>query len=571
MNPFVDYLNSLRTQDAESSPNYVEENRAESLQRVRQIHSWFPTEQTLRVQTRISILVEAMRSDDFPVDLVFLTGDAGDGKTAACMDLARAEGIERPLETIDTINAWTVIKDASEVPEEQLLKTISRCRQERRRLLIAINEGRLRQLQRSPDLATLWSKLIDPSLRSWIDRDTANQLDGAMREERVAVVNFRHRMHVRTVTPSLLQLWSRSAFWEDSPACSGCKVRASCPILANIQSVREQPVARAMTDVLTFAHYAGQRLPFRRLQAVLAFTLTGGLRCRDIAGRPPQLTDRFFWLFFQREPRGSLRPEPIARALAPADPAFEAEPSRDKEIETLLRDDSSLPKFDRSALQETGARDPADTIRALRRRATFYRSSTPAGTVSERTVPTWSRALQYLEGAALEDRDEELVRCVLRGVNRLHRHTTEMSETLSAHQLEPAAFRDPQRASLELALGTSFKAELAKGPVLPALVLAWLESCPSDLEIRAWPEHQPRPDHPARLRLDARLVMTLLEVNAGFSFIPALGTHRRELARFHSQMTSMISADKTHIVVRSGDRAWRLCSAGDKLRFEGHE
>ncbi|WP_141323412.1 hypothetical protein [Myxococcus sp. AB025B] len=571
MNPFVDYLNSLRTQDAESSPNYVEENRAESLQRIRQIHPWFPTEQTLRVQTQMSVLVEAMRRDDFPVDLVFLTGDAGDGKTAACMDLARAEGIERPLEPIDTINAWTVIKDASEVPEEQLLESISRCRKERRRLLIAINEGRLRQLQRSADLATLWDKLIEPSLRSWIDRSTADQLDSAMREERVAVVNFRHRMHVRTVTPGLLQIWSRSAFWEDSPACSGCKVRASCPILANIQSVREQSVAQAMTDVLTFAHYAGQRLPFRRLQAVLAFTLTGGLRCRDIEGRSPQLTDRFFWLFFQREPRGGLRPEPIARSLAPADSAFEAEPSRDRDIETLLRDNSSLSDFDRRALQVPGVRESIETFRALRRRAIFSRSTAPAGTVSGQTAPTWARALQYLEEAALKNSDEELLRTVMRGVNRLHRHTTDMSEAISGHQLEPAAFRDPQRASLELALGTPFKVELAKGPVLPALVSAWLESCPSDLECRAWPEHQPRSDRLARLRLDARLVMMLLEVNAGFSFIPALGTHRRQLARFHAQMTSMISADKTRIVLRSGDRAWRLSSAGNKLRFEGHE
>jgi len=571
VNPFVDYLNSLRTQDAESSPNYVEENRAESLQRIRQNHPWFPPEPTLRVQTRMSVLVEAMRRDDFPVDLVFLTGDAGDGKTAACMDLARAEGLERPLEPIDTIQAWTVIKDASEVPEEQLLEAISRCRQERRRLLVAINEGRLRQLQRSPDLAPLWSKLIEPSLRSWIDDSTANLLDGAMREERVAVVNFRHRMHVRTVTPSLLQIWSRNTFWEDSPACGGCKARTSCPILANIQSVREQPVAQAMTDVLTFAHYAGQRLPFRRLQAVLAFTLTGGLHCRDIEGRSPKLTDRFFWLFFQREPRDGLRPEPIARALAPADPALEPEPSRDRGIETLLRDDSSLLDFDRSALQVPGARESAESFRALRRRALFYRATAPAGTGPGQTAPTWARALQGLEGAALENRDEELVRTVLRGVNRLHRHTTDMSETISGHQLEPAAFRDPQRASLELALGTPFKLELVKGPVLPPLVRAWLESCPSDLEVNAWPEHPPRPNHPARLRLDARLVMMLLEVNAGFSFIPALGTHRRELARFHAQMTSMIPASKTRIVVRSGDRAWRLSSAGDKLRFEGHE
>ena len=29
MNPFVDYLNSLRTQEGATNPNYVEENRTE--------------------------------------------------------------------------------------------------------------------------------------------------------------------------------------------------------------------------------------------------------------------------------------------------------------------------------------------------------------------------------------------------------------------------------------------------------------------------------------------------------------------------------------------------------------
>jgi hypothetical protein len=571
LNPFVDYLNSLRTQDAEFNPNYVEENRAESLQRLRKAHPWFPADEALRVKTRISALIEAMRSADFPADLVFMTGDAGDGKTAACVDLARAEGMTRPLEMIDTIGTWTIIKDASEVAEDQLLEEISRCRRGRRRLLVAINEGRLRRLHRAADLEELWRDVIEPSLASGSDPAKARQLDELMRKQRVIIVNFRHRMHVRAVTPKLLEIWSQKALWEEGPVCSGCAARARCPIIANIQSVRDVAVSGRIADTLTLAHYSGQRLPFRRLQAVLAFALTGGLSCNEvISGRSPLLTDRFFSLFFQRESRHGIRPEPISRALAPADPAPTAEPWREQRVEEVLRNDATLDLFDRAALQVQGAREAPESIRALRRRDVFLGADGASHTrdnINER--PTWRRALELLE-AAVAGKDDPLLSAVVSGLNRLHRHSTTLSGMITEHQTEPASFRDPQRASLEFALGSRFQVELAKGPVLPELVGGWLESFPSDMELRAWPEKQQRPEHPARLRLDARLVMMLLDVQEGFSFIPALGSHRRELSRFHAQMVALVPPQDIRVILRSGGNAWRLSAAGDKLQFEGH-
>jgi len=563
MNPFVDYLNSLRTQDGATNPNYVEENRAEYLARVRTAHPWFPSDEELRVSTRIANLVRAMRDDGFPLDLVFLTGDAGDGKTAACVDLARAEGVEPPLRPIDRAGRFAIVKDASENPEAELLATIAHSRRTHEPLLVAINEGRLRRLARAPELRDAWTDVIEPGLAAWIDEARADRLDAAMRARRLGVVNFRHRMHVRGVVPALLKSWTRAEYWEGNSSCATCPARESCPILANVSSLRDGGAVGRLTDVLALAHFSGQRLPFRRLQGILAFIVTGALDCKDVlAGHDRSLSDRFYSLLFQREVRGRARPEPAARVLAAADPGLTPEPTNDARIASWLREPTAdIPEFERRFLAVQGGRRSVDVFRALRRLAAFQ------GPARGRT--RWREALDLLTRYVVDGNGEPLLHVVVAALNRLHRHPTTDDEALVSHQIEPGAFRDPARASLELDLGSRFTVELTRGPVLPPLVRDWLESCPSDVELLAWPAGAPHAENPARLRLDARLLSLLLEVEDGYGFLPALGTYRRELARFHAHLSSLVDPARVAIVVRGGEHAWRLGGTGDKLRFIG--
>lgn len=561
LNPLVDYLNSLRTQDGASNPNYVEENRPDYLQRLQVEHPWFPTEAQLRVWTKISSLVAAMSQPAFPLDLVILTGDAGDGKTAACVDFALQAGVERPLRPVDAAGGWQIIKDASENPEEELVAALTVARAGGgARLLVAINEGRLRRLRTTPALADVWTTVIEPALSAWIDATVAGQLDAAMRVHRIGVVNFRHRMHVRTVAPSLFATWTPPAYWEEGP-CAACPARERCPILANIRSLRSPAAGERIADVVTMAHFSGQRLPFRRLQGVLAFTVTGGLGCSAVIDdRSPQLADRYYSLLFQREVRGELRPEPIARVLAPADPGIGTDPAADARVTAWLTGDPSspLPAFERRAL---AAGTELENTRALRR----Y----DALTGSQVAGATWRRALELLERYALHGDGLPLRDVVVGGLNALHRSESRQVSNITRKQIEPAAFRDPARASLELDLGTQFAVDLTHGPVLPDLVADWLESCPSDIDLVAWPSHEPRPDKPARLRLDARLVAVLLDVDAGYRFLPALGAYRRELARFHAHLLSLVRPPaEVTVTLRSGSRAWTLKAAGSRIRLD---
>src|SRR5881396_913763 len=118
--PMVQYLNSLRTQEEGSNPTYVEENRRVFLDLLKEQFPWFPSDKALRIGTRLDRLVNAIAAHDLPIDVVFLTGDAGDGKTAVCANVAARFGYEGDLQDRTSVGAWTIVKDASEVPEEEL-------------------------------------------------------------------------------------------------------------------------------------------------------------------------------------------------------------------------------------------------------------------------------------------------------------------------------------------------------------------------------------------------------------------------------------------------------------------
>src|SRR5262249_25627990 len=126
-------------------------------------------------------------------------------------------------------------------------------------------------------------------------------------------------------------------------------VRKARPVPFSLAtSFREERIVHQVTDMLAFAHFAGQRLPFRRLQGVLAFAITGGLACNDILnGYLPSLADRFYSLLFQREARGRARPEPAARVLAGVDPEYAPDRNADTRIWSWLGgSDVNLPGFE---------------------------------------------------------------------------------------------------------------------------------------------------------------------------------------------------------------------------------
>jgi hypothetical protein len=604
----VDYLNSLRTQQQESNATYVHETRHEFVRDLQRGASWFPEESQLHVSTLLDQLASDLAEGGVELRLLFLTGDAGDGKTAFCAELARLLGHQGELRWQTDIGPFCIIKDASEVEEgilsERIMSQLNSGPS--RTLVVAINEGRLRRVFRalSGSAHQLWMDVIEPSLETWINEARAETLDDAMRKAKVMVINFRHRFHIRSVTPALLSIWTDAKQWEGSPACSTCPKNESCPILANVVDLRTESVRERISDVLAWSHFSGQRLPFRRLQAVLALATTGGLRCEnvqdDTLGNQSSLgllRYRYYnALFLRGDERGPIvvRPEPIAQTFAGADPGQFVSPERDAQIQCFL-DPSlegvpgeneamlwKLPALEQKAIGELQRRldpssggedvaalqdDIARVMRNLRRQAQFI-TDVPRGL-------DWRDALHLLEGhAAGRATERKLARMVVEAINRLHRVEEVKSETITGNQIDPAGLRVPARQVLELNFGTEFEVNVDCGPILPRILRPYLESVPSEIYLQAWPVGQKMVE-PARIRLGAHLVDSLLAVLRGYSGWHGFGPYRRDLARFHGRLMALAieSAKSAAVTIRVGDKRYGVTvDQGEgraQLRFEG--
>ncbi len=597
-NPFVDYLNSLRTQQAEGNPSYVHETRQVFLDALRARWRWLPSADALHVPGRLDGLLEALRQGQVPARVVFLTGDAGDGKTALCARLAAALGLSTPLGPVTSIREWTIIKDASEVPEQDLRSCVGQHlvpSDGDPRLVVAINEGRLRRLFRQPFAGKphLWDRVIAPAIDAGLDGDGAARLDEAIQDDGVLVINFRHRFHVRSLLRPLLETWTRPGLWEEGPGCSACPARAHCPILANATSLRETGPRQHLADLLTAVHFSGQRLPFRRLQAVLALAATGGLSCRDILRGPlrpgsatlDRIRYRFYDAIFRSDAGGpvAVQPELLTLSLVPLDPGRTSSRTFDELVTSLLLssdreenvslDGLPLPAIEGEAVRAlrkemtVGSAEisskVARLVRALRRWAALTGGRIPEGVF-------WREALRLLEEYAAQDAEKPLREAVVLALNQLHRVEGRKTDSLAAHQVDPGGFRDDARQGLEIDLGTEFETGLRKGPVLPPTqVRPWLEVCPSEIYFEAWPRGTSRSEA-ARLQLDTRLVSALLGVTAGYRSYGTLGAYRRDLARFFSQLAGLAARAgcRPAVSLRCRGSRVRVRTSQDQLRFD---
>jgi hypothetical protein len=121
----VEYVNSLRTQEHGANPTYVYENRKPFLDQLRAGAAWFPNDDELYVRTKLDDLVDDLSADRLASDLMFLTGDAGDGKTAFCAQVAQRLGRDEELMDVTPVGNWLIVKDASEVEEDRLQALIA--------------------------------------------------------------------------------------------------------------------------------------------------------------------------------------------------------------------------------------------------------------------------------------------------------------------------------------------------------------------------------------------------------------------------------------------------------------
>ena len=117
------------------------------------------------------------------------------------------------------------------------------------------------------------------------------------------------------------------------------------PIQANAASLRETQTRNHISDLLTAVHFAGQRLPFRRLQAILALAATGGFTCHDVVAGPlnrvpdlDALRYRYYEALFRSDSGGpvSVQPELLTLSMACNDPGRTSSRDFDEQAAALI-------------------------------------------------------------------------------------------------------------------------------------------------------------------------------------------------------------------------------------------
>jgi serine/threonine protein kinase len=280
--------------------------------------------------------------------LVFLTGNPGDGKTAFLekvrdhLKRVAAAPIreDRYGWVLDlATHRYEAIYDASESREERSSDNIlseafapfsGETEPELSRLpilLIAINDGRLYEFFEAHRADYGW-------LAGQIDRIVFD--DGAA-DQRIAVVDLKRRALVQLPhkPPSLFSRMLDSLVldsrWKD---CLSCVARIDCPIKFNADSLRNPTIAKRIERLFLIQHWRRtRRATIRDVRSALAYFITGNLACDDVhrirssgqKGRQLPLCSFFHAAFNARHENDEMLSD-----LAAMDPAQRVHPRLDR-------------------------------------------------------------------------------------------------------------------------------------------------------------------------------------------------------------------------------------------------
>ncbi|MCX4687094.1 protein kinase [Kitasatospora purpeofusca] len=445
-NPFVDHLQSLYSQSARSNAG----TRGRDTYR-------------LYVDTALdrSLLPDVLAGD---LDLVVITGNAGDGKTAflenlleeavkrgAEMGPARDNGADFELggRWFHTNNDGS--QDEGAQDNDDVLtsffgpyagpSSVTWDRTATR--LIAINEGRLVDF-----LAAHQERF------GRLGEVLAGGMRGGPTDRRISVVNLNRRSVVAapeenragenertdtgTIFDRMLLKLSDPSNWE---ACGGCKLKETCYAPHNARTFADPDagprVRSRLHAIYSLAHLRGRlHITLRDLRSALAYTLTSGRGCEEIhelyeSGTRQQKLDGFYFNSWTGPVQGNDR---LLAELRQLDVAAVPEPTLDRRLDYAGPDDGSAlavfeerGDYDHALLQrafeelERGSSREADRVGDHRRylasaRRRFYFESMDADRAA-RMLP-YRSSQRFLEALAAPGGVDRLLPELITSINR---------------------------------------------------------------------------------------------------------------------------------------------------------
>ncbi len=290
MNAFVDFINQFYSQNPSQNAGYDELS-------VRKLDE---------IPLKITKLVDDVARGT--VNIVIFTGNAGDGKTHLCSQLFKSlTGEDLPNKKIYRAKTKIgkklhIVKDASEVPLEELEPFIREMEQQLSPnntknndiYILAGNEGKLSGIF-SKNKFPMLQQLLDNALSSTYD-DRKKETDATRLQSNARMINFNWRsLAEKNAFFSILNAFSNSKNWE--PVCEKCTHCADCPIYFNAQSLRFEKTSESLRIFFKFFQYLNGHFTMRELFSAIAYIITGGLHCRDIAGTAQEKKQPFYLLY----------------------------------------------------------------------------------------------------------------------------------------------------------------------------------------------------------------------------------------------------------------------------------
>lgn len=275
MNPFVAYLNTLHSGDANNKGALAESQAKEPMFSQLQVdHPWAQE------------IFDTLVADDGCS--VVLSGHAGDGKSTIAIEiLKRLKGIAKDQVLPDGLHkteavsyngrSVTVVKDLSECTESEREDAFIQIMSGERYLLISNTGTLLDFFKRRTE--RLGKSVIE------VENDLLTALDSSCRQKMNMGVAFSVYNLAQYDNVDLgLALLVRMVDSEEWGHCSTCASRELCPVLRNrtlIAKYRDRVLNRIR--LLYFRTYAyGERLTMRQISAHFSYMLTSGLECEAI-------------------------------------------------------------------------------------------------------------------------------------------------------------------------------------------------------------------------------------------------------------------------------------------------
>ncbi len=264
------------------------------------------------IETRLDTeLLQAVMAGNYQI--VFLTGNPGDGKTAflekvydKLQELKAVETQKEPTgwELIYNNITYTACYDASESyqgksADERLRILFAPFKGNsepkiQHVILVAINDGKLHSFFHLPDIKQDFKWLSETVIAK------AFQLSQSHQDDSIVVVNLKERTLIdlaleqnteSSLFDKLLLLFTQKQHWD---VCDTCSSQSACPIFANARSLGfGERAKQSRTRLKTFfaiSHLRRQRHnTMRDVRSALSFIITGNLNCQSVHESPTAL------------------------------------------------------------------------------------------------------------------------------------------------------------------------------------------------------------------------------------------------------------------------------------------